>query len=82
MSLVQHAAFVEPEVDDFGAPDIFATGWIMGWGAEVITGISYIERMERGVIRRQVVCRVHYPRSRWMAAFDATMIGMRGEGLH
>jgi len=76
-------AIVEPaEVEDYGAPDIFATGWTMDFGVEVITGISHIDRIERGVIRRQVVVRVHYPRSRWLAAVDTTLIGMRGGRAH
>lgn len=85
MPLIMHMppAIIEPaELDDFGAPDIFAHGWTMEFTPEVITGTSYVERVERGVIRRQVVVRVRYPRSRWMAAVNATLVGMRGGGVH
>lgn len=81
--IMQPPAIIEPvEMEDFGAPDIFATGWVMDFGTEVITGTSYVERIERGVIRRQVVVRVRYPRSRWMAAVNATLAGMRGGPVH
>lgn len=76
-------AIIEPvELDDFGAPDIFAHGWAMEFTPEVITGTSYVERVERGVIRRQVVVRVRYPRSRWMTALNATLVGVRGGASH
>ena len=70
------------DLEDLGAPDIYADGWVMDFGIEVITGTSYVERIERGVIRRQVVVRVRYPRSRWMAAVNATLAGMRGGPVH
>lgn len=70
------------DLDDFGAPEVYAEGWVMDFGPEVITGTSYVERVERGVIRRQVVVRVRYPRSRWMTALNATLVGMRGGGVH
>lgn len=70
-------AIIEPaELDDFGAPEVYAEGWVMDFGPEVITGTSYVERVERGVIRRQVVVRVRYPRSRWMTALGATLTGL------
>lgn len=76
-------AIYEPaDIEDYGAPDIFATGWTMDFGPEVITGISHVDRIERGVIRRQVVVRVRYPRSQWLAAVDATLIGVRGGRGH
>lgn len=76
-------AIIEPaELDDYGAADVYADGWAMDFGPEVITGISYVERVERGVIRRQVVVRVRYPRSRWMAAVNMTLAGMRGGVVH
>jgi len=67
---------------DCGAPEVYAEGWVMDFGPEVITGTSYVERVERGVIRRQVVVRVRYPRSRWMAALNTTLVGVRGGGVH
>ena len=70
------------QVEDYGAPDIFATGWTMQFGPEVITGISHIDRMERGIIRRQVVCRVWYPRSQWLTAVTATIGGMKTGGTN
>lgn len=85
MSIIMQSppAIIEPaELEDFGAPDIFAHGWAMDFGTEVITGISYVERIERGAIRRQVVVRVHYPRSRWMAALNTTLVGVRGGPGH
>jgi len=85
MSVIMQSppAIIEPvEMEDFGAPDIYASGWTMDFGPEVITGISYVEKIERGVIRRQVVVRVRYPRSRWMAAVNATLAGMRGGLVH
>jgi len=76
-------AIIEPvDLDDFGAPEVYAEGWVMDFGPEVITGTSYVERVERGVIRRQVVVRVRYPRSRWMAALNTTLVGVRGGGVH
>lgn len=84
MSLImQSPSLVEAtELEDLGAPDIYADGWVMNFGVEVITGTSYVERIERGVIRRQVVVHVRYPRSRWMAAVNATITGMRGGVVH
>lgn len=70
------------ELDDFGAPDFLGHGWMMTFGPELVTGAIYIERIERGVIRRQVVCRAHFPRSRWMQAIDMTLVGVRGGGVH
>ena len=85
MALIMAAppVVMEPEVvEDYGAPDIFATGWTMNFGPEVITGISHIDRAERGVLRRYVVCRVHYPRSQWMDALNTTLIGVKGGAGH
>jgi len=81
--IMSRPVLVEPvEVEDLGAPDIFATGWTMDFGPEVITGISHIDRVERGVLRRYVVCRVHYPCSQWMNALNATLIGVKGGAGH
>ena len=86
MGMMRAPPIIDPadivEVEDYGAPDIFATGWTMGFGPEVITGISHVDRMERGIIRRQIVCRVHYPRSQWMAAVSATLGAMKGGGTN
>lgn len=73
---------IEPELVDMGAPEIFATGWLMSYGPEIITGTSYVERIECGVLRRYVACRVHYPRSAWMRALDTTLVGVRGDRGH
>lgn len=74
---------VTPEIiEDFGAPDIFATGWTMAYGSEVITGISHIDSVDNGVVRRRIVCRVHYPRTQWMACVEATIGSMREGGNH
>lgn len=76
-------AITEPvEMEDFGAPDFMAHGWTMQWSPEIITGVSWIERFQSGRISRHVVARVHYPRSRWMTALDATLIGLRGDRQH
>lgn len=75
--LAMPPAMIEPEIIDMGAPDIFASGWLMNFGPEIITGTSYVERMECGVIRRYVACRVHYPRSAWMKALDTTLVGVK-----
>lgn len=66
------------EVEDYGAIDLYATGWTMDFQPEVITGISHVDRVERGIIRRRIVCRVHYPRSQWMQALNSTLIGVKG----
>lgn len=83
MALIMHSppAIMEPvELEDFGAPDFLAHGWTMTFGPELITGTMYIERIDRGTIRRQVVCRAHFPRSHWMRAIETTLIGAKGPG--
>lgn len=85
MPIIMHTppAIVQAvDLEDFGAADIYADGWVMDFGPEVITGTSYVERIERGVIRRQIVVRVHYPRSRWMEALGTTLIGAKGGPGH
>lgn len=85
MPIIMHTppAIVQAvDLEDFGAADIYADGWVMDFGPEVITGTSYVERIERGVIRRQIVVRVRYPRSKWMAALNTTLVGVRGGEVH
>lgn len=86
MALIMAAppvALVEPEiVEDYGAIDVFATGWTMQFSPEIITGISHIDSLERGILRRRIVVRTHYPRCQWLQAVEATVCGIKGGGAH
>lgn len=70
-------AIIEPaDIEDFGAPELFATGWAIRWGPEVITAVILSERMEAQCLRRQAVARIYFPRSRWHQALDLTLATM------
>lgn len=77
--IVQTAGLVEPEIEDFGVPEYYATGWVMDIGAEVVSAVAYIERTEGRRVRCQAVARLHMPRSQWHQALDRTL-AMLGAG--
>lgn len=71
-------AIIEPaELEDFGCPEMFATGWALHIGSEVVSTVAYVERPERMRVRRIAVVRVYYPRSLWHQALDLTMAAIR-----
>lgn len=76
--IVMPPAIIEPaDVEDFGAPELFATGWALNIGSEVVSTVAYVERPETTRIRRVAVVRVYYPTSLWHRSLDLTMAAIR-----
>ena len=71
-------AIIEPaEVEDFGCPELFATGWALDIGSEVVSAVAYVEKREAKRIRCLAVARLYFPRSRWQRSLDLTLAAIR-----
>lgn len=76
-------AIITPvDVEDFGAPELFATGWALHIGPEVVSTVAYVERPDMTRMRHIAVVRVYYPRSLWHRSLDMTMAAIRAGRLH
>lgn len=83
MGLITKPPALEPaEVEDFGCPELFATGWALNIGPEIVSTVAYVERPERMRMRRIAVARVYYPRSLWHRSLDLTLAAIRAGRVH
>ncbi len=76
------AIIVPADIEDFGAPELFASGWALHIGPEIVSTVAYVERPDTTRMRHIAVVRVYYPTSLWHRSLDLTMAAIRAGRAH
>lgn len=65
-------------IESYGTPEMYADGATFIDRGEVMTGVYFVERETANGIEFHEICRIHYPRSKWMAGLAAALAKLRG----